>query len=286
MPRSAGWPGLRILAYAGGLIDQELLLRCEYLAEENRILKEHIKGRLRLTDAERRSLAEIGRRLGRKLLKDVARVATPDTIMGWYHKLVAAKFDGSKKRRSPGRPGLALQLEELIVKIAGKTKWGSRRIMGALANLGHKVSHQTVLNVLKRHNLPTAPEREKKTTWSEFIKPNLAVTAACDFFSVEVLTLRGLVTYYVLFFIHIKTRRVEIAGITRHPDQCWMEQVARNVTMEERRIPRWLQKADSRSRHQILSSFRELIQSNGIETVRLPARSPNLNASRSAGFGP
>ena len=77
MKQSVGSPGLRILAYAGGLINQELLLRCEYLAEQNRILKEHIKGQLRLTDAERRSLAEIGHRLGRKLLKEVAKVARP-----------------------------------------------------------------------------------------------------------------------------------------------------------------------------------------------------------------
>jgi len=137
MLRSTGWPGLRILAYVTGLINQELLLRCEYLAEENRILKEHIKGRLRLTDAERRSLAEIGHRPGRKLLKDVANVAKVDTILGWYHKLVAAKFDGSKKRRPPGRSRTDAELEKPIMKIAAENRWGSRRVVGALANLGY-----------------------------------------------------------------------------------------------------------------------------------------------------
>jgi transposase InsO family protein len=278
MKKSVGWPGLRILAYAGGLINQELLLRCEYLAEENRILKGHIEGRLRLTDADRRSLAEIGHRLGRKLLKDVARAATPDTIMGWYRELVAAKFDGSKKRRSPGRPRIDAELEELIVKIATESGFGSRRVVGALANLGHEVSHQTVLNVLNRHHLPTAPERQKTIPWKDFLKLQSAVTAACDFFSVEVLTLRGLITYYVLFFIHLETRRVEVAGITRHPDQYWMEQVARNVTMEELGFLNGYKKLIQDRDAKFCPSFRELIESHGIENVRLPARSPNLNA--------
>lgn|ERR1035437_3322893 len=278
MKQSKGWPGLRILAYAGGLINQELLLRCEYLAEENRILKEHIKGQLRLTDAERRSLAEIGHRMGRKLLNEVARLAKPDTIMGWYRELVAAKFDGSKKRRSPGRPRIDTELEKLIVKIATEGGFGSRRVVGALFNLGFEVAHQTVLNVLKRHNLPTAPERQKTTSWPEFLKRHKAVTAACDFFSVEVLTLRGLLTYYVLIFIHLDTRRVEIAGITRHPDQYWMEQVARNVTMEEVGFLNGYQELLHDRDAKFCPTFLELIKSHGIESVKLPARSPNLNA--------
>ena len=96
MRQSVGWPGLRILAYAGGLINQELLLRCEYLAEENRILKEHIKGQLRVTDAERRSLAESGHRLGRKLLNDVARLAKPD-----QQKALTTIRDAAKASFSP-----------------------------------------------------------------------------------------------------------------------------------------------------------------------------------------
>jgi hypothetical protein len=91
----------RILAYITGTVDQELLLRNEYLAAENRILKAQLKTPLRLTDAERMTLAEIAHRLGRKALEDVANVMKPDTIMGWYRRLVARKFDGSKSRRYP-----------------------------------------------------------------------------------------------------------------------------------------------------------------------------------------
>ena len=108
--------------------------------------------------------------------------------------------------------------------------WGYDRIAGALANLGYKVFDQTVGNVLQRHALP--PERKRTTTWPAFIRIHLALLAWTDFLTAEVLTLRGLVTYYVLFFIRLESRRVDIAGITVHPDERWMQQIARNVTME------------------------------------------------------
>jgi putative transposase len=93
----------RMPAYVTGTVDQELLARNEYLAAENRIMKAQLKERLKLSDAERCALGEIGHRLGRKVLAEVARVARPDTILGWHRKLVARKFDGSKARRGPGR---------------------------------------------------------------------------------------------------------------------------------------------------------------------------------------
>ena len=108
----------RILAYITGTVDQELLLRNEYLAAENRILQAQLKGRLSLSDAERAKLGEIGHRLGRKALGEVATVARPDTILAWYRRLVARKFDGSKARRTPGRPRVDRALEQLIVRMA------------------------------------------------------------------------------------------------------------------------------------------------------------------------
>ena len=108
----------RILAYVTGTVDQELLARNEYLAAENRILKAQLKGRLKLSDAERATLGEIGHRLGRKALAEVATVARPDTILAWYRKLVARKFDGSKARRGPGRPRVKREVEQLIVRMA------------------------------------------------------------------------------------------------------------------------------------------------------------------------
>src|SRR3974390_985949 len=108
----------QLLAYVTGTVDQELLLRNEYLAAENRILKAQINGRLLLSDAERMTLSEIGRRLGRKALGEVATAALPDTILGWYRRLVARKFDGSCARRAPGRPPIGKDIEELIVRMA------------------------------------------------------------------------------------------------------------------------------------------------------------------------
>src|SRR5262249_48222905 len=132
-----------------------------------------------------------------------------------------------------GRPRIKREVEQLIVRMAKENDdWGYDRIVGALANLGYRVCDQTVGNVLQRHGLLPAPERKRTTFWSAFIRVHLALLAATDFFTAEVLTLRGLVTYYVLFFIHLESRRVNIAGITMHPDKQWMQQIARNVTME------------------------------------------------------
>src|SRR5256885_10192716 len=129
----------RMLAYVTGTVDQELLLRNEYLAAENRILNAQLKGRLTLSDTERATPGEIGHRLGRKVLGEVANVARPDTILAWYRKLVARKFDGSQARRSPGRPRIKREIEQLIVRIAKENRdWGYDRIVGALANLGYK----------------------------------------------------------------------------------------------------------------------------------------------------
>jgi len=209
----------RMLAYITGTVDQELLLRNEYLAAENRILKAQLKTPLRLTDAERMTLAEIAHRLGRKALEDVANTAKPDTIMGWYRRLIARKFDGSKSRRYPGRPRIDAEIEQLVVRMAKENSdWGYDRIVGAMANLGYRLSDQTVGNILQRHGISPAPERTRATTWADFIRAHMSVLAGTDFFSVEVLTLRGLVTYYVLFFIRLESRRVEVAGITQHPN--------------------------------------------------------------------
>ena len=146
--------------------------------------------------------------MGRKVLAEVAAVARSDTILAWYRKLVACKFDGSQVRHGPGRPRIKREVEQLTVRMAGKNRdWGYDRIVGALANLGYMISDRTVGNVLQRHALPPAPERKRTSTWPVFIRTHLALLAGTDFFTTEVLTLRGLVTYYVLFFIHLESRR-------------------------------------------------------------------------------
>lgn len=269
----------KALAYITGTVDEELQLRNEYLSAENRILIEQLQGRVRLTDPQRRTLAEIGHRLGRKALADVANIVRPETILGWYRKLVAKKFDGSKARASLGRPQIGQEIQALILRMARENAgWGYNRIAGALKNLGHTVSDQSIGNILKRHDIPRAPQRKTKTTWTEFIRSHRAVMAATDFFSAEVLTLRGLITYYVLFFIHIDTRRVVIAGITQHPDERWMQQMARNATMQEWGFLQPCRYLIHDRDTKYTRSFQATLEAAGVKPVQLPARSPNLNA--------
>src|SRR5215831_17877937 len=153
---------VRLLVYITGLVNQRLLLQCEYLIAENRILRSHIHGQLRLADPERSTLAGIAKRLGRKYLTEVACVARPETILAWYRPLIAHIFDGSKRRQHPGRPHIDAVIRNLVILMAREnSSWGYDRIAGALANLGHHLSHQTIGNILKRHGIAPAPIRRK-----------------------------------------------------------------------------------------------------------------------------
>jgi transposase InsO family protein len=259
--------------------ERELLVRNEYLVTENRILRNQITGRVRLSDGERKALAKIGQKLGKQALKDVATIVKPDTILAWHRKLIAQKFDGAPQRQSPGRPKIDSDLEALIIRMAQENRsWVYDRIVGALANLGYTVSDQTVGNVLKRPGLPPAPERKTTTTWTEFIRTHLDVLGATDSFTAEVWTLGGLVTYYVLFFIHLGSRRIHVAGITPHPNAAWMVQVARNVTMEAWGLLAPGQYLIHDRDTKFCAAFQQIIDDTGVERVVLPPRSPNLNA--------
>jgi putative transposase len=268
-----------LLAYITGTVDKELLVRNEYLVTENRILRQQIKGRVQLSDGERKTLAEIGKKLGKKALEDVASIVMPDTILGWHRKLIAQKFDGSTQRKAPGRPMIDQEIEALVVRLAQENRsWGYDRIVGALANLGYTISDQTVGNILKRHGLPPAPERKTTTTWKEFIRAHLEVLVATDFFTAEVWTLGGLVTYYILFFIHLGSRQVHVAGMTPHPNEAWMMQIARNVTMEQWGFLAPGQYLIHDRDGKYCPAFQHIIDAAGVTRVPLPPRTPNLNA--------
>ncbi len=269
----------RLLAFVTGMVNQQILLQHEYLVAENRILRAQLPGRLRLTDAQRSTLAEIGKRLGRSALGQVASIAKPESILGWYRKLIARKFDGSKHRLYPGRPAVGQEVTELVVRMARENSgWGYDRIAGALKNLGHRVSDQTVGDILHRFGIAPAPKRRQQTTWADFIRSHMAVLAGIDFFTVEVLTWRGLVTYYVLFFLHLDTRQVTIAGITRHPTEEWMVQMARRAVdaIDGALLPVRFVLHDRDAK--FCTSFRAMLRSAGLQPIMLPARSPNLNA--------
>ncbi len=156
--------------------------------------------------------------------------------------------------------------------------WGYTTIRGALFNLGHTVARETVRNILKEHGIVPAPERRKRTPWSTFLKSHWDSIAAADFFTVEIWSRVGLTRYYVLFFIKLSSRRVHVAGITEYPHGEWMNQIGRNLTdafdgflLDVRYL---ILDRDST----YTGAFRDLLKQAGIKAVRLPARSPNLNA--------
>jgi transposase InsO family protein len=260
-------------------VHRRQLILIEFLQAENRLLKERLRGkRIRFTDAERALLARKAKAVGRKALLKLDTLVSPDTLMRWHRRLVAQKWDFSK-RRGPGRPGIMREISQLIVRMAQENPgWGYTRIQGALENLSHVVGRGTISNVLKRNGIEPAPERSKRTTWSTFLKAHWKVLAASDFFTVEVWTSTGLLTHYVLFVISVAERAVHIAGITTRPDEAWMLQVGRNLIDEE-------SGALASKRYLIIDrdtkytrQFRRLVEEGGTEIIRLPPMSPNLNA--------
>jgi len=266
-----------MLAHVTGEIEESLLLRIEYLIEENRVLRNQVQKRVLLTDGERRILAEKAVLLGR-LMADTVTIVRPETILKWHRRLVAKKFDGSTFRKKHGRPRITPEIEELVLTMAKDNRtWGYDRIAGAVCNLGHTISDQTVGNILQRHGIGPAPERRRNTTWHQFIRQHKEVLWASDFFTSEVWTMAGLTTFYVLFFIHIGSRRIVLGGITTSPHGEWMKQSVRNVTGWDGELEgaRYLiHDRDSK----YTEAFDQILRSAEIKPVKLPPKSPNLNA--------
>ena len=249
----------------------------EYLQAENRALREQLGGkRLRFTDSQRRRLARHARAVGRSRLREITTIVTPDTLLRWYRQLVAQKYDGSRNRR-PGRPRIAGEIESVILKMArDNPRWGYTRIQGALQNLGYTVARNTIKRVLVENGIDPAGQRN--STWKAFLRAHWGAIAATDLFTVEVVTWRGLVRYFVLFVIDLKTRRVEIAGITQAPNGPWMSQIARNLTDAEEGFLVGSQYLIHDRDPLFTSAFGITLRGAGVEPVKLPPRSPNLNA--------
>ena len=220
-----------LLISLAGWLNQHQRDVIDYLEEENRVLREQLGNkRLRLNDDQRRRLAAQAKKLGWRVLHELKTLVTPETLLPWHRKLIARKYDGSKQR-GPGRPPTQDDLQQLVVRMASENRdRGYRRIQGALANLGHQVARGTMAKILKEHGLEPAPERQRKTTWKEFLSRHRDVIVAADFFTVEAWTRRGLTRFLVLFLIDPSSRRVEIAGLARQANGLWMSQVARNLS--------------------------------------------------------
>ena len=251
----------------------------DYLNEENRLLKAKLGDRkIHFTDAERRRLAIRAKTIGRKLLGQLETLVTPDTLLRWHRELVAQKWNFGH-RRGLGRPRTKDQFAALILRMAADNpSWSYTRILGALRNVGFKVGRGTVANVLKENGIDPAPLRGTRTKWSTFLKAHWKILIASDFFSVEVSRLNRLTTYYVLFFIQLSTRSVKIAGITTHPNEAWMMQMGRHIADSETGLLQCKRKLIIDRDTKYCREFRQLLEQSGTAMIRLPPRSPNLNA--------
>src|SRR3954449_11493630 len=268
-----------ILVAIAGWMNQRQRQAIEYLREENRVLREQLGDRrLRFNDDQRRRLAAKAKGLGRKLLAEVATIVTPETLLAWHRRLIALKYDGSQKR-GPGRPRTAGEIEALVVRLAEENRdWGYRRIQGVLSHLGHQIARSTIADILERHGLEPAPERSRKTTGKQFLARHGELMVAADFFPVEVWTRRGWQRFVVLFFLDLSTRQVEIAGMAATAHGLWMSQIGRRVTDAVDGILNGKRYLIHDRDPLFTAEFLSLLAGVGVESVKLPPRSPNLNA--------
>jgi len=269
------WQALSVIV--AGVLNERQQRVINYLMEENRVLREQLgPKRPRFTDDQRRRLAAKGKALGRRHLGEVCCIVTPDTILRWHRKLIARKYDGSAMR-TPGRPRVMDQFRWLVARMArDNPTWGYSRIQGELRKLGHTVARGTVANILNEHGLEPAPNRREE--WGTFLKTHWEALVATDFFTVEAWTFRGLTRFHVWFVIDLSSRRVRIAGMTASPSGEWLLRLGRLLAdgfegflLKHRYL--------IHDRDPLFTeAFADLLRSIGVEPVRLPPRSPNLNA--------
>jgi putative transposase len=194
----------KLLESVSASVNDHLRLRNGYLVAENRILRHQIDGRVPLTDRERKAFAELGAKLGKKALEKIGTVTRPDTILACNRTFADQQVDISKPHRWVGRPRLSKEIEDLVVSIARENRtWGDDHIEGALNHLGYTISDQAVGHILKRHGISPAPERQRTVTWWEFIRSQLDMLLATDFFNREIWSWCGRIVSCLLSFMHL-----------------------------------------------------------------------------------
>jgi putative transposase len=261
-----------------GFLNRRQRDEIEYVREENRVLRELLGGRrLRLTDTQRKRLAIRGKTLGRMLLKGIATLVEPDTILDWHRRLVAKKW--TYPGGAHGNAEVMKAITKHVVRMARENlTWGYERLQGALKNLGHTVCPNTIKAILRRNGIQPAPDRGGRTPWKTFLRAHARSIFAADFFTTEVWTMRGLVTHYTLFLIHHATRAVRIVGTTVNPSDLFMSQIAKLVTDPVdgvlRRARFLLIDRDSK----FTATFRSVLKEAGIRVLVTPASAPNCNA--------
>ena len=263
---------------------ENLQATIEYQAEKIRIYEEKYKevtGRERpeLNDSDRKRLASKARTLNTHLLQLTETTWSPDTLMNWYRKLIAEKYDstgpGQKKR---GRRVLDEETIALVVKIGkDNPNWGYLRIANYIKYLGHKISFMTIKRILTDHGIYPREDDRKNSDWSKFFDAHTNVLAACDFATYELLTPNGLVREHILFFEDITTREVWLGGIRHEPDANWSTQVARNQTDAFDGKLNGMKYLIHDRDPLFLGKFTDILKSAGCKTKLIPPRMPEYN---------
>jgi transposase InsO family protein len=264
-----------LLMILTGWLERRERAALAYLIEENRCLRRQLGGRrLRVTDDERRRLAVRAFQVGRGALREIAPIVTPDTLPRWHRHLIARKWTYARR---PGRRGVLLKIRRLVVRMAEENpSWGYTRIQGALKNVGHCVGRSTIARILRAYGLPPVPQRP--TSWQTFLRAHWGAIAGADFFTTEVWTWRGLVTYYTVFGIDLASRRVQIIGSTPHPNELFMRQAGRTLTAAEDGLLRDHRVLISDRDQKWSRDVRRLFEDVGIRVVQTPYQAPNANA--------
>jgi putative transposase len=242
------------------------------LRHQVRVLRRHAR-RVPWRPGDRCFLAALGRCLPRAEWWRLP--VRPETLLRWHRDLVGRQWAAFGQRRGPGRPRIAPEVRDLILRIARENpRWGYQRIRGEVLKLGHTVAASTIQALLRRHRVPPAPRRAG-LAWPAFLRAHAVGLVACDFFSVETLRLPAL---YVLFVLEVHTQRVFVAGCTAHPNAAWAAQQARNLSWD-------LQEAGAHPTVLIRDrdakfppAFDAVLAAEGVRVVRTPMRAPQANA--------
>ncbi|MBY0307973.1 MAG: integrase core domain-containing protein [Phycisphaerales bacterium] len=270
----------RLLATLAGSGRDDLRRQVQYLKAENEILRARITGPIRVTPQERSRLVRLGRPLG-KAIRSLVSIVRPATFLKWMRETGKRAKRKVPAKRKPGRPRTPEQIRTIVLRIARETGFGYVRILGELKKLGiGGVSRSTVVNILKQAGLPTGPARDEQT-WDQFLKAHAKTLWACDFLTLRVLTATGLKYAFALVFVHPRTRRAYVSTSTTNPDGAWFTEVARGFIAS---LPKGTAKPRLllRDRDDKFAAgdgaFGRALAKAGIKAVRLPHRSPNLNA--------
>ena len=272
-----------LIAMVAHAINERMARQLDYLMEEVRVLREvytEATGRKRIpfTDEHRRRLAIAGKALTPEEREACCQLARPKTILEWFRQRTSERYDGSKQRRKPGRPRKADQIRALVVRLASENiTWGYTKIRDALRGLKLDIGRTTVASILAEAGIEPAPERIRKRTWKHFLQSHWETLYACDFFTVESLGPFCTVRYMVFFVMELRSRAVHVAGICIDPDGKWMQQIARNLLDCEDGFLRNATHLIHDRDPLFTRAWRNLLGSEGVKCVRIPASSPNCN---------